>query len=105
MDLDRVPLWRGDHVGVRQLWDDYAQYLYLPRLATSAVLLDAIRDGVASMSWSSDTFAYAAAFDEEACRCVDLVGGEHPSVLLDAAAVVVKPEAASVAAERRSHRE
>ena len=96
MDLDRVPLWRGDHVGVRQLWDDYAQYLYLPRLATSAVLLDAIRDGVASMSWSPDTFAYAAAFDGETGRYVDLVGGEQPSVLLDAAAVVVKPDVASV---------
>lgn len=39
---------------------------------------------------------YAAAFDEEAGRYVDLVGGEHPSLLLDAAALVVKPEAACV---------
>lgn len=91
-------------MGVRQLWDDYAQYLYLPRLATSAVLLDAIRDGVASMSWSSYTFAYAAAYDEETGRYVDLGRGEHPSVLLDAAAVVIKPGAASVQL-RRSHRE
>jgi hypothetical protein len=27
MDLDRVPLWRGDHVGLKQLWSDYSQYL------------------------------------------------------------------------------
>ena len=32
MDLDRVPLWRGDHVTLKQLWSDYSQYLYLPRL-------------------------------------------------------------------------
>src|SRR5262245_58176746 len=27
--LDDVPLWRGDHVPVRQLVDDFARYLYL----------------------------------------------------------------------------
>ena len=31
-ELDRVPLWRGDHVGVKQLTEDVAKYLYLPRL-------------------------------------------------------------------------
>ncbi|MGI8984183.1 MAG: ATP-binding protein, partial [Acidimicrobiales bacterium] len=25
MDLDRVPLWRGDHVRLKQLWSDYSQ--------------------------------------------------------------------------------
>lgn len=43
MDLDRVPLWRGDHVALKQLWSDYTQYLYLPRLRDSIVLLDAVR--------------------------------------------------------------
>ena len=32
MELDRVPLWRGDHVTVRQLTEDFARYVYLPRL-------------------------------------------------------------------------
>ena len=32
MELDRVPLWRGDHVSVSQLAEDFARYLYLPRL-------------------------------------------------------------------------
>ena len=32
MELDRVPLWRGDHVPVGQLVDDFAKYVYLPRL-------------------------------------------------------------------------
>jgi hypothetical protein len=31
--LDEVPLWRGDHVAVRQLVEDFARYLCLPRLA------------------------------------------------------------------------
>ena len=47
MELDRVPLWRGDHVAIKQLVEDFARYLYLPRLKDSAVLLGAIRDGLA----------------------------------------------------------
>ena len=75
MDLDRVPLWRGDHVGLKQLWSDYSQYLYLPRLRDSAVLLDAVRSGVALLTWSPDTFGYASAFDEATGRYSGLVGG------------------------------
>ena len=33
-----MPLWRGDHVAVKQLVEDFARYLYLPRLAEPAVL-------------------------------------------------------------------
>ena len=31
-ELDRVPRWRGDHVTVKQVVDDFARYLYPPRL-------------------------------------------------------------------------
>ena len=51
MELDHVPLWRGDHVTIKQLAEDFAQYLYLPRLTDTDVLLGAIRDGVASFTW------------------------------------------------------
>ena len=37
-ELDRVPLWRGDHVVVKQLAEDVAKYLYLPRLRDQEVL-------------------------------------------------------------------
>ena len=30
MEIDRVPLWRGNHVTVRQLVEDFACYPYLP---------------------------------------------------------------------------
>ena len=30
-ELDRVPRWRGDHVTVKQVVDDFARYLYPPR--------------------------------------------------------------------------
>jgi hypothetical protein len=32
LELDRVPLWRGDDVPVKQLVEDFAAYLCLPRL-------------------------------------------------------------------------
>jgi hypothetical protein len=31
-----VPLWRGEHVAVKQLVEDFARYLYLPRLKIPA---------------------------------------------------------------------
>ncbi len=39
--LDDVPLWRGEHVTVRQLVEDFARYLYLPRLAEPEVVVRA----------------------------------------------------------------
>jgi predicted AAA+ superfamily ATPase len=94
MDLDRVPLWKADHVGVKELWSDYAQYLYLSRLRDSHVLAEAVQNGVASTTWEQDAFAYADARDEAADRYVGLVAGSVPSVLVDGVSVVVKPEAA-----------
>src|SRR5690606_23188158 len=46
-ELDRVPLWRSEHVSVRQLVDDFARYLYLPRLAGPEVLVRSVSEGVA----------------------------------------------------------
>jgi hypothetical protein len=59
MEMDRVPLWRGNHVAIRQLIEDFARCLYLPRLQTTTVLLNAIRAGLALLTWEHDAFAYA----------------------------------------------
>jgi len=67
-ELDRVPLWRGDHVGVKQLAEDMAKYLYLPRLRDEHVLLGAIPEGVARLTWQAETFAYADGWDEQTQR-------------------------------------
>jgi hypothetical protein len=95
MDLDRVPLWKGDHIGLRQLWSHYSQYLYLPRLRDSKVLLDAVRQGVSSLTWDPDTFAYASAHDETSGRYRGLIAGEHGAVVLDTESVLVNPGAAA----------
>ncbi len=92
MDLDRVPLWRGDHVHVRQLADDFAQYLYLPRLKNPDVLLQAIGSGAGSLNWRQDTFGYAEAWDDGAGQYRGLAAGTLVTPLLDAKSVVITPE-------------
>jgi predicted AAA+ superfamily ATPase len=93
-ELDRIPLWRGEHVGVKQLAEDMAKYLYLPRLRDSDVLLGAVRDGVNRLTWKTETFAYADRYDEGKKRYAGLQHGTAGQILLDAQAVLVKPEAA-----------
>jgi len=56
MELDRVPLWRENHVEIRQLVEDFARYPYLPRLADPSALIGALRDGLALFSWVQDAF-------------------------------------------------
>ena len=95
MWLDKIPLWRGDHVSVRQLVDDFARYIYLPRLKESEVLLAAIRSGVAQLTWEQDGFAYADSYDEGTGRYRGLQCGQQVA-LADAAApgLLVKPAVA-----------
>lgn len=96
MELDRVPLWRGDHVAVKQLVEDFARYLYLPRLKDSSVLLDAIRDGVNLLTWSQDSFGFADSYDEAAGRYKGLRGGQIVMLAdIHAPGLVVKPDVAS----------
>ncbi len=95
MELDRVPLWRGDHVSVKQIVEDFARYPYLPRLKDSAVVLTAIRDGVGLLNWQQDAFAFAEDYDEQTQRYRGLRAGQMitpPDA--DAPGVLVKPERA-----------
>lgn len=77
MELDRVPLWRGDHVAVKQLVEDFARYLYLPRLRTPAVLTSAVQEGCGLLLWEQDSFAYADSLDEETGRYRGLRAGRQ----------------------------
>jgi hypothetical protein len=94
MELDRV-LWReGGHVSVKQLAEDFARYLYLPRLADTAVLLNAVRDGVALLTWAQDTFAYADAYYESTGRYRGLRASQHVTLSAESGGLVVKPDVA-----------
>jgi hypothetical protein len=101
-EIDQVPLWRGNHVGVKQLVDDFAKYLYLPRVKNAQVILDAIQDGASLLTWSQDTFAYADYYDATKDRYRGLDPGRRPTVQLNANSVVVKPEVAAAQIDKDS---
>ncbi|MBI2800244.1 MAG: ATP-binding protein [Gammaproteobacteria bacterium] len=92
--LDNVPLWRGENVAIKQLVEDFARYLYLPRLAGPDVLVNACRDGVALLTWQSDTFAYAESFDDAADRYRGLRTGQLVNLSSYDSGVLVNAEVA-----------
>ena len=95
LDLDRVPLWRGNHVSVKQLAEDFARYHYLPRLKGPEVLIGAINDGLSLLLWHFESFAYADRFDEGAGRYLGLRGGQGVALSAESLdGLVVKPDVA-----------
>jgi hypothetical protein len=94
MVLDSIPLWRGDHISTKQLAEDFAKYLYLPRLQNTDVLRAAIENGITQLLWETETFAYAEGWDAIRQRYIGLVSGRQARTLLDADSLVVHPDAA-----------
>lgn len=95
LELDRIPLWRGNHVTVKQLVEDFSRYVYLPRLRGPVVLIDAIRGGLGLLTWPQDSFAYAEEFDEAAERYRGLRCGQLVSISEDnLSGLLVRPEPA-----------
>ena len=94
-ELDRIPLWTGNHVSIKQLCEYMARYLYLPRLRDEQVLLAAIQEGVASLMWQSETFAYAEGWDEQRQRYQGLRAGQSIRVVVDDRSLLVKPDVAA----------
>ena len=78
MDLDRFNLWseRGDAL-VKSLWEAYARFPYMPRLASLEVLVEAVAEAPADLAWETETFAYAEGFSEETDRWVGVSKGQR----------------------------
>lgn len=107
-ELDKIPLWRGNHVSVNQLIDDFATYLYLPRLKDEEVLKDAISNGLSMISWETDSFAYADGWDENDKRYKGLREGYTSGYSICNEGLIVKPDVASIqleAAKRKKEEE
>ncbi|MGH9506982.1 MAG: AAA+ family ATPase, partial [Terriglobales bacterium] len=101
LELDRVPLWRGAHVGLQQLAEDFARYLYLPRLREPArEIAEAVGNGLALTTWEQDGAAYADAWDEAENRYRGLRAGELLRISAESQGLVVKPEAALAQRQR-----
>jgi hypothetical protein len=95
LELDKVPLWRGNHITIRQLAEDFSRYLYLTRLRDQSVLIAAIRDGLTLLSWDRESFAYAESFDEKTSRYLGLRCGADVDIEPDSfTGVLVKPDVA-----------
>jgi predicted AAA+ superfamily ATPase len=95
LELDRIPLWEGNHVAIRTLSEYFAKYLYLPRLQGESVLEGAIQDGVGLLTWNPDTFAYADGWDEAAARYLGLRSGTSSLLSSDGNGLLVKPDVAA----------
>jgi predicted AAA+ superfamily ATPase len=93
-DLDKIPLWRDNHVSVKQLVEDYAKYPYLQRLRDPNVLIAGIQDGLSRTTWTMETFAIADSWDEKRQRYVGLRGNCHVTLDVDSSALLVKSEIA-----------
>ncbi len=94
-ELDRYHLWPedGGHVGVRQLWQYLATYLYLPRLKDREVLLATIKAGAAS----TDFFGYATSVDGQSGYQGLYFRRQPATVYDDETSVIVKPDEARAA--------
>lgn len=94
--MEKFTLWRGEnHITVKRLTDDFAEYLFLYRLKNGEVLLNALADGIARLSWSTETFAFAESFDEESKTYHGLKAGQYVGVSeFTAHSLIVKPEIA-----------
>jgi predicted AAA+ superfamily ATPase len=94
MEMDKIPLWRGNHVAVKQLAEDFAKYLYLPRLRDAGVLRQSIVKALNSTRWQLESFAYAEGFDSARNRYQGLKAGEAVNVAVDGPGLLVRGEVA-----------
>lgn len=103
LELNRYPaIWDTGDVSLKTLWEQFCQYLYLPRLKNSRVLVSAVEDGIRSLLWESETFAYAEA--KEGDKYLGLAAGSMAAVRLDERSLIVRPDVAApiIAARGRS---
>ncbi|HMN11516.1 MAG TPA: DUF499 domain-containing protein [Bellilinea sp.] len=91
MELDRFNLWGENGViGLKQLWDYFARYCYLPRLLDDSVLQQAVRDGISRLD---APFAYATGITDEG-RFKGLAFRSASSIYFDDESVLVHPDEA-----------
>jgi hypothetical protein len=91
LDNELARRWADGHVAASTLWDDFAKYVYLPRLRDQEVLVATIEAGPASVTWQTDGYAVAVGIDEATGRYLSLATGSHPGAIAPTA-LVVRPE-------------
>lgn len=90
-ELDKW-LWNdGKHIEMKQLWQYFSSYLYLPRLRDSSVLIECIKDGLRSR----DFFGYASSVDDSGRYLGLEFGNPGATVVIDSMSILAKKEAAT----------
>ncbi|MFC1697104.1 ATP-binding protein [Nanoarchaeota archaeon] len=89
-ELDRW-LWKDKkHIEMKQLWQYFSSYPYLPRLRDSSVLTECIKEGLRS----NDFFGYASSVDDKGKYLGLEIGNPGAAVVIDEVSVLVKKEVA-----------
>lgn len=99
LDGPLASLWSSGHVAVRELWEAFSRYPYLPRVRDVEVLLAAVRRGPSGLTWSTDGFAVAAARDSSTGRYQGLVVNDD-ALSVDLTSLVVQPAPALAQSEQ-----
>jgi predicted AAA+ superfamily ATPase len=86
--------WKDERpsASTSKVWHDTCRYLYMPRLSSSEVFLETVRDGLLSTEW----FGYAAA-EPTPGAYQGLVLGRLGTAYLDETSVLIHPAAAEKA--------
>ena len=97
-ELDQY-LWKDgrSHISVKQLWEYFATYVYLPRLRDKDVLLATIRSGV----FTKDFFGYATGTTDDGGYVGLTFGNAPPGVYYDDTGVIIRPEVAAQHLQQR----
>ena len=81
--------WDKEHyVRLRELWEWFGKYPYLPRLRDNSVLEGAVGDGAGNLLWRTETFAYGAVRDESG-EYRGLVAGRQAETPITSTSVAV----------------
>ena len=90
MELDKW-LWKEEnHVSLKRVWECLATYLYMQRLSSSDVLLDAVREGIRTRE-----FGYANSLQDDGQYAGLQFEEVTGSIYLDDQSVLVKPDVAA----------
>ena len=88
-------IWRNNpHLSLKDLWEHASRFVYLPRMKSKDVLIEAVSSAVSQTI--PGEFAYAQAWDEEENKYKGLVieGEANVSVVIDSESVIVESETA-----------
>lgn len=93
--LDGVlsPMWSTGHCSIKDLWDVFARYTYLPRFKNMAALVAVLVDGANRIGWEQTTWALAAGMKPDG-GYVDLISGSL-AMGVNGTWLIVRPDVAA----------